>query len=313
MYGCRIVIICLMFVTNLRDMTNSNNLIILLVIIGIKLTLAAVINEATHKKDPCVVLCDKIPVSFFLATDKLISDSVEETKECCQRGCRFFNLADSQQGIEKNELNDTKDACESSCSEAYKNVNERFACIVGCTFMAKQRIFDLVSILSAALSSEDDLIAHHFLVTSIDMPDNTMSDPGLKKEILPGWWDTEGFKLPQTYIKSVPQESAGIDYNLSPDYSGEPDQSYSWPATNWLQCASKHTGIPRWILSCSIILGVIVVIWIGLISDKSESKNNATSESNNNDDLSKVILIYPNEKTPPDYTECVNEEKKLII
>lgn len=76
--------------------------------------------------------------------------------------------------------------------------------------MAKQRIFDLVSILSAALSSEDDLIAHHFLVTSIDMPDNTMSDPGLKKEILPGWWDTEGFKLPQTYIKSVPQESAVI-------------------------------------------------------------------------------------------------------
>lgn len=76
MYGCRIVIICLMFVTNLRDMTNSNNLIILLAIIGIKLTLAAVINEATHKKDPCVVLCDKIPVSFFLATDKLISDSV---------------------------------------------------------------------------------------------------------------------------------------------------------------------------------------------------------------------------------------------
>ncbi|CAG5104136.1 Protein of unknown function [Cotesia congregata] len=243
-----------------------------------------IVLYATHKKDPCVVLCDKIPVSFFLATDKLISDSVEETKECCQR----------------------------ACSEAYQNVNERFACIVGCTFMAKQRIFDLVSILSAALSSEDDLIAHHFLVTSIDMPDNTMSDPGLKKEILPGWWDTEGFKLPQTYIKSVPQES-GIDYNLSPDYSGEPDQSYSWPATNWLQCASKHTGIPRWILSCSIILGVIVVIWIGLLSEKSEPKNNATSESNNNDDLSKVILIYPNEKTPPDYTDCVSEEKKLII
>ncbi|XP_008559860.1 transmembrane protein 59 [Microplitis demolitor] len=307
-----------MFVTNLRDMTNNKSIIILLVIIGINLTVAAVINDVKLKKDPCVILCDKIPVSFFLATDKLISDSVEGTKKCCQRGCRFFNLADSQQGIDKNELNDTKDACESSCSEAYQNVNERFACIVGCTFMAKQRIFDLVSILSAALSTEDDLIAHHFLVTSIDMPDNTiLSDPGLKKEILPGWWDTEGFKLPQTFIKSVPQDSAAMDYNISPDYSSEQDQSFPWPATNWLQCASKHTGIPRWILSCSIIIGVIAVIWIVIVSEKSaDSKvndnNNKSINDSNNDEHSRVILIYPNDKTPPDYAECVNEEKKLI-
>lgn len=39
------------------------------------------------------------------------------------------------------------------------------------------------------------------------MPENDiLSDPGLRKELLPGWWDSNGFKLPQTYIKTVPLE-----------------------------------------------------------------------------------------------------------
>jgi len=43
-----------------------------------------------------------------------------------------------------------------------------------------------------------------------DIPENDiLTDPGLRKELLPGWWDSDGFKLPQTYIKTVPMD-AGV-------------------------------------------------------------------------------------------------------
>ncbi|XP_034944982.1 transmembrane protein 59-like [Chelonus insularis] len=304
-----------MFIIVLCDMTNFNNLIVFFALFAIKSIKANVFNELINQKDPCVALCEKIPLSTSLtSTEPLLSDSAATKKSCCQRGCRFFNLVDLVDGPENKELNDTKNACESSCTEAYIDREDRSACIMGCTYMAKQRILDLVSILSAALSTEDDLIIpHHLLVISLDMPDNAMSDPGLKKEIFPGWWDSEGFKLPQTFIKSVPQDSTVMDYSISPDYSGEVEQTISMPGANWLQCVSRHTGIPRWVLSSFIITGALAALWLCFVSEKTTEIPDK-SISDNNNDLSKVTLIYPNDKAPPVYTEFhETEDKKLIV
>lgn len=43
---------------------------------------------------------------------------------------------------------------------------------------------------------------------SPEIPENDiLTDPGLRKELLPGWWDSNGFKLPETYFKTVPMDS----------------------------------------------------------------------------------------------------------
>lgn len=94
-----------------------------------------------------------------------------------------------------------------ACTEAYTELRDRYACGTGCDFMAKQRVVDLLSLLPIAICMEEG-IESNVLLMSPDVPENDiLTDPGLRKELLPRWWDSDGFKLPQTYIKTVPMDS----------------------------------------------------------------------------------------------------------
>lgn len=71
--------------------------------------------------------------------------------------------------------------------------------------MAKQRISDLLSLFTVAICMEESI---DVLPMSPDIPENDiLTDPGLRKELLPRWWDSDGFKLPQTYIKTIPMDA----------------------------------------------------------------------------------------------------------
>lgn len=100
-----------------------------------------------------------------------------------------------------------------ACTEAYTAPQDRYACSTGCDFMAKQRVSDLLSLFSVAVYIGEG-VDSNLLVMSPDIPENDiLSDPGLRKELLPGWWDFNGFKLPQTYIKTVPLDT-GVSFQL---------------------------------------------------------------------------------------------------
>lgn len=72
--------------------------------------------------------------------------------------------------------------------------------------MAKQRLSDLLSLLSLTLYVEE-YVDSNTLLTYPDIPENDiLTDPGIRRELLPRWWDSNGFKLPQTYIKTVPTD-----------------------------------------------------------------------------------------------------------
>jgi len=71
--------------------------------------------------------------------------------------------------------------------------------------MAKQRVSDLLPLLTIAICMEKSV---DILPTPPDIPENDiLTDPGLRKELLPRWWDANGFKLPQTHIKTIPMDS----------------------------------------------------------------------------------------------------------
>lgn len=76
--------------------------------------------------------------------------------------------------------------------------------------MAKQRVSNLLSLFSVAVYIEEG-VDSNLVIMSPDIPENILSDPGLRKELLPRWWDFNGFKLPQTYIKTVPLD-AGVSF-----------------------------------------------------------------------------------------------------
>ncbi|KMR04898.1 transmembrane protein 59-like protein [Lasius niger] len=271
---------------------------------GVTVLLVLLVAELTRgntfysREDPCISLCEKTP------TNSLNNMYV---KSCCQRGCRFFNLVDLRSGWESNSLNGTRDACEASCTEAYTDLQDRYACGTGCDFMAKQRISDLVSLFSIAICIEQG-IDSNVLLMSPDMPENDiLTDPGLRKELLPGWWDTDGFKLPQTYVKTVPMDAGTIDYALSSDYSGETEQT---SVPDWFHCALKQIrvpywdiGVPYWLFASAIAVFIMLsMLWLCL----STGDVPTTSRKDVLIDMStspKVALYMPDEaplyKDPP--------------
>lgn len=77
--------------------------------------------------------------------------------------------------------------------------------------MANQR--GTVSLASIMHIQIGDGVSPNILLISPDIPENDiLADPGLGKEILPGWWDSNGFKLPETYFKTVPIDSGVTTY-----------------------------------------------------------------------------------------------------
>jgi hypothetical protein len=71
--------------------------------------------------------------------------------------------------------------------------------------MAIQHI-NCLSPFSISMHIEDGIFPN-ILVMSSDISENILTDPGLGKESLSGWWNSNGFKLSETYLKTVPIDS----------------------------------------------------------------------------------------------------------
>ncbi|XP_077266352.1 uncharacterized protein LOC143899713 isoform X2 [Temnothorax americanus] len=273
----------------------------LLVLLVAELTVGDTVDSMLNRKDPCTTLCEKTPIGFPNST---------YVKSCCQRGCRFFNLVDLRYGWEQNSLNGTRNACEASCAEAYTNPNDRYVCNSGCNFMAKQRISDLLSLFTVAICMEESI---DVLPMSADIPENDiLTDPGLRKELLPRWWDSDGFKLPQTYVKTIPIDARTVDYTLSSDYSGETRQPASTSKSESFQREMEQANdvsVPSfvygrvYVIFAPMIMSAMTLFLISKkdISDKNMPYKNINSSSD-------VALFIPDEAVmykvpPPKYNE----------
>ncbi|XP_053971258.1 uncharacterized protein LOC128872507 [Hylaeus volcanicus] len=281
-------------------MREEKEIITLLLLLFTNVAQSDTFHTPVNREDPCINLCEKTPLSF--ANSKYV-------KSCCQRGCRFFNLVDLHNGLEPNSLNGTRDACEASCAEAYTLPQGRYACSTGCDFMAKQRVSDLLLLFSVAIYIEEG-VDSNILLMSPDIPDNDiLSDPGLRKELLPRWWDSNGFKLPQTYIKTVPLDAGTMDYGVPSDYSGESDQSASIPGSDWFQCASRHIGVPHWLLVCALSAATLSAFWLCAFADKPKDANKVLLIEKS-DISSTVTLNVPelplHKQPPPKYSESID-------
>lgn len=231
-------------------MIREKGSVVLLITVFVGCTMGDGFNNVVNRKDLCTGLClEKMSQSFVVD---------EHAQLCCERGCRFFNLVNLHYGLELYSLNRTREACEASCADAYFILQSRFACSTGCELMANQRVYDIVSLFS--------MIAY-------DIPEvDILTDPGLQKELLPLWWDANGFKLPQTFIKTVPLDAGTVDYGIPSDYSGENEQSGSMSGSEWFLCASKHTGVPLCLLASVIVATALYAVWLYVHAEKNNNQ-----------------------------------------
>ena len=100
------------------------------------------------------------------------------------------------------------------------------------------------------------------------------------------------------------------DYSVSSEYLGDNEKATTMPGSDWLECASRHTGIPRWLLILAIATAALSALWLYLYPEKStESIDKITLVKPSAQ--SKVTIYLPDEaplykKPPPKYSEVVD-------
>ncbi|CAN9502744.1 unnamed protein product [Ophioblennius macclurei] len=197
----------------------------------------------------------------------------EEELYACQRGCRLFSIC--QFVRESTALNETKSECESTCHEAYTQSEEQYACNLGCQNQlpfAEKRNEQLEAMvprihllypLTLVRGFWDDMMnqAHSFITSSwtfylqvddgkvvifqMEVEKDAKEDP---QESFPGL----NGPVYRDYQRSFIQER-DRDMVRGRGY----DDEY-----NFFGCLSRNPWLTGWILTTTLVLSVLVLIWI---------------------------------------------------
>ncbi|XP_069088739.1 transmembrane protein 59 [Pleurodeles waltl] len=192
----------------------------------------------------------------------------------CQRGCRLFSIC--QFVDDGNNLNQTKLECESACLEAYSHPDEQYACHLGCQnqlpfaemrqeqLLAMRPKIHLLYPLTLVRSIWSDMMgsAHGFITSSwtfyLQADDNKVVVFQSKPDV--------------QYVPELLLEST--DLNDSPTHR---KCDISLQERSWLQgtkdfeqdggdsfvrCLSITFRNSGWILSTTLVLSVLVLLWI---------------------------------------------------
>uniref|UniRef100_H3DBN4 Transmembrane protein 59 n=2 Tax=Tetraodon nigroviridis TaxID=99883 RepID=H3DBN4_TETNG len=201
----------------------------------------------------------------------------------CQRGCRLFSICQFVRDIE--DLNQTKTDCESSCREAYSETDEQYACNLGCQNQlpfAEQRqeqldammprIHLLYPLTLVRGFWEDVMNQAHSLITSswtfyLQADDGKVvifqTEPQIK-------YFTQ-FELQKDGEEEAQRSLPGFSNPVFRDYhrtliqerdrDGNAERSYDGDY-NLFSCLSRNPWLPGWILTTTLVLSVLVLIWI---------------------------------------------------
>ncbi|XP_061653585.1 transmembrane protein 59 isoform X2 [Phyllopteryx taeniolatus] len=190
----------------------------------------------------------------------------------CQRGCRLFSIC--QFVRDGKDLNRTTADCQSTCHEAYTHVNEQYACNLGCHSQlpfAEQRHEQLEAMvpkihllfpLMLVRGFWEDMIsqAHSFITSTWTF--YLQVDDG---KVVIFQFETEKDD-DQDVQKMISDESSPIykDYQRTLIQERDRDMSAdrSYDDYNLFSCLSRNPRLPGWILTTTLVLSVLVLIWI---------------------------------------------------
>ncbi|XP_064625574.1 transmembrane protein 59-like [Lineus longissimus] len=206
----------------------------------------------------------------------------------CLRGCRLFSIIEFVEGA--GDVNSTKDACLNSCQEAYPKADDQQACNSGCIsqvpFAVKKHkmmedatqnihlLFPMMYMQSMCNRFMDNVAAHVSYTSAYFMQaDNgqiviVRSQPKVYTEIITGGNNEYRTK---NYLET---NLMGVDNSATPNlksaqirpndareinYATSEDQGQN---SDWLDCVSRKTGLPRLLLSMTIFLSAFFMIWL---------------------------------------------------
>ncbi|XP_077412360.1 transmembrane protein 59 [Vanacampus margaritifer] len=197
----------------------------------------------------------------------------EEELYACQRGCRLFSIC--QFVRDSKDLNRTTADCQSTCHEAYTQVNEQYACNLGCHNQlpfAEQRyeqleamvpkIHLLYPLIFVRGFWEDMMSQAHSFITST-WTFYLQADDG---KVVVFQFETEKEDDSQELQKTFSDVNSPIykDYQRTLIQERDRDMraDHSYDDYNFFSCLTRNPWLPGWILTITLVLSVLVLIWI---------------------------------------------------
>ncbi|XP_030061407.1 transmembrane protein 59 isoform X2 [Microcaecilia unicolor] len=222
--------------------------------------------------------CPENPICWPSRTGSKDQGSKDEALYACQRGCRLFSICQFvDDGVD---LNRTKEECESACMEAYSQTNEQYACNLGC-----QNQLPFAEMRQEQLQSLVPRVHSLFPLALVRSMWSEMMDSA-QSFITSSWTfylQADDGKIvvfqskPQVeYVAQLPHEAEGlsgasIDKMAYPVPAGSnKEKSCNHRALGYedeegdsiLKCLSLTFKNSSWIMTVTLCLSVVVVLWI---------------------------------------------------
>lgn len=206
----------------------------------------------------------------------------EDELYACQRGCRLFSIC--QFVRDSDDLNQTKSECEATCREAYTQTGDQYACNLGCQNQlpfAEQRQEQLEAMmprihllypLTLVRGLWEDVMnqAHSFITSTwtfyLQADDGKVvifqTEPQIKFFTQ---FEVEK-EVKEEPLQSFPRFDSPVYKEYHRTLIQERDRDMtgdrSYDDYNLFSCLSRNPWLPGWILTTTLILSVLVLIWI---------------------------------------------------
>lgn len=217
--------------------------------------------------DQCKEACAE---SFFLLPQ------IEDVQEICQRGCRIFNIIYLR---EDHDLNSTKEECHLSCNEAYTGRTEQLkSCEVGCSATWKRKEAADLSLIPLFLQFEQlrqqDRSGGAAVIVEPELEivesEDLILEPLMQNQIEIIGYSVE-YKIPEAKIRTMPIDDHWRTEEIVEaidDRRGNSQLQQQQPSGDWLDCASRNSGIPKWFLLLAIIVAILAALFLSISSER---------------------------------------------
>ncbi|XP_054714481.1 transmembrane protein 59-like [Uloborus diversus] len=227
----------------------------------------------------CGTLLDRFlaeSTSCEVHCEKTFSSS--ELVKSCSEGCRLFIVI----SLAKNfpDANKTQHLCQSACLEAYINETTAKGCFYGCQQDTLSKYRDTSQTLHLLTPLVYVRSAYNTVVNQV------------KQFITTSWTvyvqeDTGKMVVLETRPKVVTSE-----------FNHNSGQRWQEEKPDWMDCISRQSGIPRWLLVIVLFGFIIVLLWLCCAAAVT-APNHYLSSSAKKNNVGYVFLCEPDEDIKP--------------
>ncbi|PIK41506.1 putative transmembrane protein [Apostichopus japonicus] len=201
--------------------------------------------------------------------------------KACSRGCRLFSMMDFVETSFNEDFNNTITECRNACGEAHADPNQLLACELGCSYQLpyavalhkqwaeeESSVHLLIPMLSVQSLWQGLLDTYRGM--SLSYWTFYMEDENGQVYLFESQPEIDVFTLHPEGNKVSARNWMDSDTNLrvynpqtSTDVNG---QNIYDESSTWLECISRKSGLPRWLLSMTLFLSVLALIWLCFVT-----------------------------------------------